>query len=96
MRLDKAENTLVVGQDKHLFHEKLQARNLSFVSGEKPEKSLKIEAKIRARFPQQKGTVSIQKNEATVDFDRPQRAITPGQSVVFYEEEKVLGGGVIL
>lgn len=96
IRLDKADNALIVGQDKHLFHENLQANNLSFVSGKAPEQNLKIEAKIRARFPQQKGTVSFNNGEAVVDFERPQRAITPGQSVVFYEGERVLGGGVIL
>lgn len=96
VRLDKKDNALIVGQDKHLFHEQLEAHNLSFVSGENPQKELKIEAKIRARFPQQKGSVAFQKDRATVTFNRPQRAITPGQSVVFYENEKVLGGGVIL
>lgn len=95
VRLDRDENALIVGQNKDLLYPGLEAHTLSFVSGEVPQKAMKVEAKIRARFPQQPAFFSVSLGRATVTFDRPQRAITPGQSVVLYQGEKILGGGII-
>lgn len=95
IRIERKQNALIVGQNKDLLYPELQAHTLSFVSGEPPSEKMKIEAKIRARFPQQKGTVSVSNGRAHVQFDRPQRAITPGQSVVWYDGDRVVGGGII-
>lgn len=95
IRLDRAQNAVIVGEDKHLLHPELEAKTLSFVSGEDPSGDIKIEAKIRARFPRQPAKFSLEDGSVTVTFEKPQRAITPGQSVVLYDGEKVLGGGII-
>lgn len=95
IRLDREQNAVIVGQYKHLFHPELEAHTLSFVNGEEPLKEMKVEAKIRARFPRQPARFFIKNGAATVQFEKAQRAITPGQSVVLYDGEKVLGGGVI-
>ena len=57
------------------------------------EKEIEIEAKIRYRSKPAKATLKIENNIAKVKFIEPQRAITPGQSVVFYLNDIVLGGG---
>lgn len=95
VRLDREENAVIVGQDKHLLHPELEAHTLSFISGTIPREKIEVEAKIRARFPRQSATFSVSKNQAKVIFNRPQRAIAPGQSVVLYQGDKVLGGGII-
>lgn len=99
--IDKKKNALVVGKSNQLFNLELNAHTLSFVDGRTPAKSpLKkdIQAKIRYRFKEQPATLTINSKphpEAKIKFKGPQRAITPGQSVVFYDGEKVLGGGII-
>jgi len=102
VRIDQPNNVLVVGQDADLFTAKLSAHNLSFVDDEfsgLEDGELKVSAKIRSRFPEQPAVCSLasgcDNNVLEVKFSRPQRAITPGQSVVFYDGEEVLGGGII-
>ena len=52
-------------------------------------------ARIRYGHPNQNAKIKMQKSKLLVEFEKSQRAITPGQSIVFYQGEKVLGGGVI-
>jgi tRNA-specific 2-thiouridylase len=62
----------------------------------KPNKNrFTAKAKIRYRQPDQQCVVTIKKNSLAVDFEKPQRAITPGQSIVLYQRDKLLGGAVI-
>ena len=96
LQIDVESNTLVVGTDPELGHNELSAEKTSYVSGQAPEEPSRIEAKIRygaARAPAL--LVPTSTREARVVFDQPQREITPGQAVVFYRGEEVLGGGVI-
>lgn len=99
IRIDRPRNALIVGKEKDLYTSSFKAHTLNFIGGEMPEEIKTARAKIRYRFPGQEVNISISgKNpEPTiaVEFLKPQRAITPGQSVVFYQEEKVLGGGII-
>lgn len=91
------ENTVVVGENGDLFRGRLRADDLSWVSGEEPVSALVVEARVRYRQvavpakvePEGEGTV-------LVTFERPQRAVAPGQSVVFYSGDEVLGGGLIV
>jgi tRNA-specific 2-thiouridylase len=94
--LAPAENTLIVGPREALFSPALEAEEVSFISGSWPESPLRVTAKVRYRadaaparlLPLDRGRVHLQ-------FERPQRAVTPGQTVVFYGGETVLGGGTI-
>lgn len=68
---------------------------MHFVSGQGPTEPLDIQAQIRYRAPAARATLIWDDQEANVRFVRPQPAITPGQAVVFYDGDLVLGGGTI-
>ena len=97
IRIDQANNTLVVGRNEDLFTSSFRAHTLSFVEGKPLKNTYLLQAKIRYRFPQQNATLTLESDEnlGFVEFQRPQRAITPGQSVVLYDGERVLVGGII-
>jgi tRNA-specific 2-thiouridylase len=66
------------------------------IAGEVPSEAIRVEARIRHRHVPAAATVRVGPDRtATVIFDEPQRAITPGQSVVWYQGDLVIGGGVI-
>lgn len=93
-------NTLVVAEgpyDKKLFSKKLTAGDINWISDKTPELPLRCEARIRYRQALQHCSIvrSVTRNTLEVTFDEPQRAVTSGQSIVFYDEEEMLGGGVI-
>ena len=98
---DMDRNALIVAKGidhPALYRKTLTANELSWVSGEEPAMPFECEARIRYRQPLQKCVVKPGVNPGTVDveFDRPQRAVSPGQFIVFYAHDDVLGGGVIL
>lgn len=79
-----------------LFAEALTASDVSWISGVAPAGPLRCTAKFRYRQPDQGVTVEPADGGAwRVTFDRPQKAVTPGQAVVFYDGEECLGGGII-
>ncbi len=91
---DFATNTLVVAEgpyDEELFASTIDISDIHWISGKEPPPSLACTARIRYRQPLQKCTVVGER----VIFDVPQRAVTPGQSIVFYRGEEMLGGGII-
>lgn len=111
IKLDKAKNEVIVGTEKELYTDELMANELKFlvdISSLRSEtkiqnnlqnneqREIEIEAKIRYRSKPAKATLKIEDNIAKVKFSEPQRAITPGQSVVFYLNNIVLGGGKII
>jgi len=93
--LDPVDNTVTVGHDDDLLSDVLWAEDVSFISGEAPTAPLAIEAKIRYRSEPAPALLTVANGRAEVRFQRPQRAITPGQAVVFYRGPRVLGGGII-
>ena len=96
LRLDKGKNEVIVGTEKELYSNVLYANELNFLLNIEQEKNIEIEAKIRYRAKPAKAILRLESNIAKVIFDEPQRAITPGQSVVFYVGDIVLGGGKIV
>ena len=95
LSVNPATNTVVAGSEDELMGDVLWAERLSFVSGQAPRRPLAVEAKIRYRSRAAPALLALHDGRAEVRFERPQRAITPGQAVVFYQGEKVLGGGII-
>mgnify|MGYP005764712831 CR=1 FL=1 len=95
--LDVKNNQVILCENDALFHKTLFAGNLNFMSLEKIEGEMRLEAKIRYSHKKAWCTVRMKnKNEIECIFDQPQRAITPGQAVVLYDGEYVAGGGTIL
>ena len=95
---DVARNVLVIGQGHEhslMMSRSLFAREIDWVAGEPPAFPLTCTAKTRYRQPDQACTVAHDGERYRVDFQETQRAVTPGQSVVFYVGDVCLGGGVI-
>jgi tRNA-specific 2-thiouridylase len=93
--IDPARNVVTIGNEDELMADTLRAEDVTWV-GERPQPpGTPVEAKIRYRTPASPATVHANGVGAEVRFERPQRAITPGQAVVFYRGEEVLGGGII-
>ena len=78
-----------------LMKQALEAEQLHWVAGAPPASRFLCQARCRHRQPLQAGEVTIRADSAAVAFEQPQRALTPGQSVVFYQGDVCLGGGII-
>ena len=89
-------NQVVLGDDKDLFADELTASDVNLIPAESLEKPVRVLAKIRYRHKEQPA-LAWQSGDGLlhVKFDEPQRAATPGQSVVLYDGDIVVGGGVI-
>ncbi len=95
VKIDAENNKIVVGPERCLYNTGLIAEGLSWV-GDAPEGKMEVGAKIRHGHAEEKAVVEINpEGKAVVMFEKAQRAITPGQAVVFYRGSEVLGGGWI-
>ena len=95
-KIDPGTNTVTLGSNEDLMRRTLYARKVNLIAMERIESPLRCRAKIRYRHKEQPCTVTQPKADLIrVEFDEPQRAITPGQSVVLYDGDVVIGGGVI-
>ena len=96
---DSERNVLYVEQNHDhpwLLSNSLEASQLSWTSGNPPKSGDRLQAQVRYRQPAQDCVVTdIENDQLTLRFDQPQWAITPGQSVVLYEADVCLGGGII-
>ncbi|WP_269449285.1 tRNA 2-thiouridine(34) synthase MnmA [Ferroacidibacillus organovorans] len=96
---DLNQNILYVVQGfghPHLYKSVLYASDMHWIAGDPPDSTLRLTAKIRYRQPDVPCTLTrIDTDAWHVQFDTPQRAITPGQSVVFYQGAQCLGGAII-
>jgi tRNA-specific 2-thiouridylase len=96
VKIDPARNALIVGPQAALLCRQLFAEEVHFVAGHAPLQPVPITAKIRYKAPEAEATLMpLPERKARVIFTAPQPAVTPGQGVVFYQDEVVVGGGII-
>jgi tRNA-specific 2-thiouridylase len=97
IEINAANNTIIVGNKEQTYSSELAADNLNWINGAMPEKPLKVKARIRYRHPEAGATINpLDATSVHVKFAEPQMAITPGQTVVFYDGDTVIGGGRII
>jgi tRNA-specific 2-thiouridylase len=95
--IDSAKNQVMVGQQEDLLSREFSAAGLNWIALDRPKAPIRAEVRVRYRHEAAPATIAPLKTErATVTFDLPQRAITPGQATVFYCGDQVLGGGWIV
>jgi tRNA-specific 2-thiouridylase len=95
-RLDVANNALIVGTTEELGQRILLADQVTYVSGQVPDNPIRVQAKIRYKALLAEATwIPLAAAQARVEFDVPLRDITPGQAVVAYQGDLLLGGGII-
>ncbi|MGI6226768.1 MAG: tRNA 2-thiouridine(34) synthase MnmA [Peptococcales bacterium] len=95
--LDVEKNAVIVGKDEEVFKKQLIANNNNYILFDRLESEIQVEAKIRYSARPALATLKPLKNgEVLVNFKEAQRAITPGQAVVYYQGDYVVGGGTIV
>ena len=95
--IDSKSNQVVLSGNDALFSQQLTGENFNWITWEAPPRQFRCSARIRYRQTEQPCEVTVEEDGSVqVLFDRPQRAITPGQAVVLYDGDTVLGGGTIL
>ena len=95
-RIDAESNEVVLGNSEDLFRTSLWASRVNYISGNPPADMKNVTAKIRYKASEARASViPLDEGWAEIRFDEPQRAVTPGQAVVFYDGDRILGGGYI-
>ena len=95
VKIDAKTNRVFLGSKEDLARDTLWASGVSYTSGQVPDAPLEVTAKIRYNARGSAATLVPRDGWAKIRFPEPQRAVTPGQAVVFYQDEEVLGGGII-
>ena len=95
VRIDAERNQVVLGYEDELYQSTLWASGVSFTRGVPPDGPVEVSAKIRYKASEAPATLVCDGETAEIRFREPQRAVTPGQAVVFYRGEELLGGGTI-
>ena len=94
--IDVPNNEVILGDNEDLFSKTVISEDNNWISGEPVPNGLRCSAKVRYRMAEKPGTLyTYEGNRLRFEFDEPVRAVTPGQSVVFYDGDTVLGGGTI-
>jgi tRNA-specific 2-thiouridylase len=102
LQIDPASHRVTVGADEELATRSLRARGLNWISIPALTRPMRVRIKIRHRHEPTWATLEptnpapAGEDEVTATFDEPQRAVTPGQSAVFYDGDEVVGGGWIV
>lgn len=95
-KIDKHTNTVHVGPQEFLYAKGLHANQFNPVSMDTPNEPVEVQARIRYNSPAIKAYLTyLGDDKIRVDFDTPQKSVTPGQSVVFYRDDVVLAGAII-
>ena len=92
---NRANNEVIVGEEKELYKSELEVKDINLLLFDKIENWIDVEVKTRYSARQAKAKIVQDGEKIKVKFDEPQRAITPGQSAVFYIGDVVVGGGKI-
>ena len=92
---NKVKNEVIVGEEKELYKREIQVSNINLLLIDKIDEQIEVDVKTRYSTKSAKATIIQDGNKIKVIFKEPQRAITPGQSAVFYIDDIVLGGGKI-
>jgi tRNA-specific 2-thiouridylase len=95
IRIEPESNRIVLGHEKELYSQKLAARKLNWISGKAPQEPVTAKAKIRYKAKEAEAIVFPRNGSVDVHFAQPQKAVTPGQAIVLYNMDEVLGGGII-
>jgi tRNA-specific 2-thiouridylase len=94
--INPANHTVVVGSNEDLSCRKFLVSRINWIAGGELEESVRMRVKIRHKHKEAVALVApFSSGKVVVEFDKPQRAVTPGQSAVFYRRDEVLGGGII-
>jgi len=97
VEIKKEKNQIIVGAKSDLYKIKLVAADLNWIAYDKPAADFRADVRIRYQHTEAPATVTLlDDGKVEVIFDEPQMAITPGQSVVFYDNDIVIGGGIIM
>jgi tRNA-specific 2-thiouridylase len=96
LKIDSENNRIVVGDKKNLLSIGLIATELNLIGIEKLNHSYEVKTKIRLKHKECDATLfPHEKDKAKILFTEPQKSVAPGQSVVFYKNDIVMGGGII-
>ncbi len=97
VKLDKKNNNVIVGEEKDIYSTEVLVEDINYLLFDIIDKPLDITAKIRYSAKEEKAKLyPLTDNTAKIVFENKQRAVTPGQSIVFYIDDCVLGGGKII
>ncbi len=96
LKVDAEKNRLIIGGSESLFSSRVEVDGISFISGYAPGKKFSADVKLRFGAKGDRAEITLLENgRAFIEFSTPQRAPTPGQSAVFHDGDRVLGGGYI-
>jgi tRNA-specific 2-thiouridylase len=93
--IDALSGRITVGPAERLMKTRLYASNVNWINQPSSDRRIKVRARIRYNGHNTSANVRVLPNGAEIEFSKPVRAITPGQAVVFYDQDVVLGGGLI-
>jgi tRNA-specific 2-thiouridylase len=97
ININAPRNQIVVGSQDELLGEEFIAAGVNWVAYDRPNDRMRAEVRVRYRHSASPATIMpLENNRVRVNFDEPQRAITPGQATVFYRGDEVVGGGWII
>lgn len=97
LKLDKDKNEVIVGTEKELYTKEVFTEDLNYLVPSLENKKIEVEAKVRYRAKPAKAVLyPLENGKAKFVFEEEQRAVTPGQSLVFYIDDVVIGGGKII
>ncbi|HYM51231.1 MAG TPA: tRNA 2-thiouridine(34) synthase MnmA [Candidatus Limnocylindrales bacterium] len=93
--IDARANTLAVGEAQDLLREACEVEDVRYVGALRPQAPFEAEVKVRSHAPSARARVVPLGDRARIQFAEPQRALAPGQAAVFYDGDRVVGGGAI-